>query len=105
MVSLYLIFYGCLELQFLDVGTNPGTWRPVPGACRILYSNVRGLSKNLSDVTVASSQYGLLLCYGLIIKTLVKLECSAPCSSSYKMKATMCQQYCKSGCVITKGTL
>ena len=31
-------------------------------ACRILCSNVRGLSKNLSNVTVASSKYGLLLC-------------------------------------------
>ena len=41
--------------------TNPGPRRPVPGACRILCSNVRGLSKNLSDVTVASSQYDLLL--------------------------------------------
>ena len=28
----------------------------------LLCSNVRGLSKNLSDVTVASSQYDLLLC-------------------------------------------
>ena len=42
--------------------TNPGPRRPVPEACRILCSNVRGLSKNLSDVTVASSQYDLLLC-------------------------------------------
>ena len=42
--------------------TNPGPRRPVPGACRILCSDVRGLSKNLSDVTVASSQYDLLLC-------------------------------------------
>ena len=40
--------------------TNPGPRRPVPGACRILCSNVRGLSKNLSDVTVASSQDNLL---------------------------------------------
>ena len=42
--------------------TNPGLTHPVPGACRIFYSNVRSLSKNLSDVTVASSQYDLLLC-------------------------------------------
>ena len=62
MVSLYLIFYACLELRFPDVETNPGLRRPVPGAYRILCSNVRGLSKNLSDVTVASSQYDLLLC-------------------------------------------
>ena len=42
--------------------TNPGPRRPVPEACRILCSNVRGLSWNLSDVTVASSQYDLVLC-------------------------------------------
>ena len=42
--------------------TNLGPRRPVPEACRVLFSNVRGLSKNLSDVTVASSQYDLLLC-------------------------------------------
>ena len=34
---------------------------------------------------------------GRIIKTLVKLQCSAPCSSRYNMKATMCQQCCKPG--------
>ena len=62
MVSIYLIFYACLELRFPDVETNPGPRRPVPGACRILCSNVRSLSKNLSDVTVASSQYDLLFC-------------------------------------------
>ena len=62
MVSLHLILYACLELRFPDVETNPGPRRPVPGACRILCSNVLGLSKNLSDVTVASSQYDLLLC-------------------------------------------
>ena len=62
MVSLYLIFYACLELRLPDVETNPGPRRPVPGACRILCSNVQGLSKSLSDVAVASSQYDLLLC-------------------------------------------
>ena len=34
---------------------------------------------------------------GQIFKTLVKLQCSAPCISSYNIKATMCQQCCKSG--------
>ena len=58
MVSLY----ACLELRFRNVNTNRGPRRPVPEACRILCSNVRGLSKNLSDVTLASSQYDLLLC-------------------------------------------
>ena len=42
--------------------TNPGPGRPVPGVCRILCSNVRDLSRNLNDLTVASSQYDLLLC-------------------------------------------
>ena len=72
MVSLYFIFYACLKLQFPDVETNPGFRRPVPGDdCRILCSNVRGLSKNLSDVSVASSQYNLLLCS----ETLVSDRC------------------------------
>ena len=42
--------------------TNPGPRRPVPTVCRLLCSNVRGLAGNLSDLTVASSQYDTLLC-------------------------------------------
>ena len=61
MDFLYLIFYGCLRLRFLDVETNPGPQRPVPAVCRILCSNVRGLAANLSDLTVALSQYDILL--------------------------------------------
>ena len=67
MVSLYLIFYACVELRFPDVETNPRPRHPVPGACRTLCSNVRDLSKNLSDVTVASSQYDLLLCSEILV--------------------------------------
>ena len=59
MDFLYLIFYGCLSLRFLVVETNPGPLRPVPDVCRILYSNVRGMAGNLSDLTVASSQYDI----------------------------------------------
>ena len=62
MDFLYLIFYDCLRLRFLDVETNPGPRRPVAGVCRILCSNVRDLAGNLSDLTVASSQYDILLC-------------------------------------------
>ena len=62
MDFLYLIFCGCLRLRFLDVETNPGPRRPVPAVCRILCSKVRGLAGNLSDLTVASSQYDILLC-------------------------------------------
>ena len=67
MDFLYLIFYGCLRLRFLDVETNPGTRRPVPDVCRILCSNVRSLAGNLSDLTVASSQYDILLCSKTLI--------------------------------------
>ena len=62
MDFLYLIFYRCLRLRFLDVETNPGPRRPVPAVCRILCSDVRGLAANFSDLTIASSQYDILLC-------------------------------------------
>ena len=62
MDFLYLIFYGCLRLRFLYVETYPGPQHPVPAVCRIICSNVQGLARNLSDLTVASSQYDILLC-------------------------------------------
>ena len=62
MDFLYLIFYACLRLRFLEVETNPGPRRPVPLVCRTLCSNVQGPARNLSDLTVASSQYDILLC-------------------------------------------
>ena len=62
MEFIYLIFYTCLKLWFLDVLTKPGPWRPVPAVCRILHSNVRGLTGNPSDLTMASSQYDTLFC-------------------------------------------
>ena len=62
MNFLYLIFYGCLRLWFLDVETNAGQRRPVATVCRILCSNVRGLAGNLSGLSVASSQYDIVLC-------------------------------------------
>ena len=47
----------------MDVETNPGPRRPVPTVCRLLEcSNVRSLAGNLSDLTVASSRYDILLC-------------------------------------------
>ena len=39
----------------MDVETNPGPRRPVP-------SNVQGLAGDLSDMTMASSQYDILFC-------------------------------------------
>ena len=58
----HLFFYACLRLRFPDVETNPGPRRPVPAVCRILCSNVRGLYRNISDLSVASSQFDILLC-------------------------------------------
>ena len=47
--------------------TNPGPRRPVPTVCRLLCSNVRGLARNLSDLTVMSSQYDILLCSEILV--------------------------------------
>ena len=59
---MYLTFYACIRFRFLDLETNSGPRLPNLAVCRILNSNVRGLSGNLSDLTVASSQYDILLC-------------------------------------------
>ena len=42
--------------------TNPGPWQPGPNVCRSFCSNVQGLARNLSDLTVVSFQYDILLC-------------------------------------------
>ena len=63
MHFLYLIFYGCLRLRFLDVSG----WLPVLAVCRIPCSNVRGLAGNFSDLTVASSRYDILLCSKILV--------------------------------------
>ena len=67
MSILHLLFYACLPLRFLDVETNPGPGRSSRGNCRILYSNVRGLSRNLRDLAVASTSFDLLLCSETIV--------------------------------------
>ena len=77
MAFLYLIFYACLRLRFLDVETNPGPRRPVPAVCRILCSNVKGPAGNLCDLTVPSSQYDILLCSETLVSDMVPLPCCA----------------------------
>ena len=62
MDFLSLIFYACLRLRFLDGETNPLPRCPVPAVYSILCINVLGLAGNLSDLTVPSSQYDILLC-------------------------------------------
>ena len=63
----HLIFYAYLGLRLLELVTNTGPRRPVPAVCRILCSNVRGLARNLSDLTVTSSQYDILLCSETVV--------------------------------------
>ena len=70
MGTLHLKFYSCLRLRFPDVETNPGPRRLVAASCRILCSNVRGISGNLSDLDVASSQYDILLCSETLVSDL-----------------------------------
>ena len=55
-------FLGILHLIFLSLPEASVSGRLVPAVCRILCSNVRGLAMNLSDLTVASPRYGILLC-------------------------------------------
>ena len=47
MGSIYLIFYTCLRLRFVDLETNPVPRRPVLAVCRIICSNVQGCLRTL----------------------------------------------------------
>ena len=79
MDFLYHIFYGCQRLWFMDVEPNPAPRCPVPAICRILCSNVRGLAENLSDLTMTSSQYHILLCSETLVPDMCRVsECCFP---------------------------
>ena len=73
MEFIYLIFFACLMLRFLDVETNSDAqrWPVLPVVYRILCSYVRGLGRNLIDLTVTSSQYDILLCSETLVSELV----------------------------------
>ena len=63
-----LIFYAGLRLRFLDMETNRGPRDPVPAVYRILSNNGHGLAGSLSDLTLASSQYDIiLLCSEILV--------------------------------------
>ena len=51
--------------------TYPSPRRPVSSACRIHCSNVRDLAGNLSDLTVTSFQYDILLCSETLVSDIV----------------------------------
>ena len=61
VVPLFSVLF-CNQLYGLQVSIISFTRRPAPAVCKILCSNVVGLSRNLSDLTVASSQFDILLC-------------------------------------------
>ena len=63
-VSKYTVVFLLLILIMLagDVELNPGPRRSRQRQCRMMYANIRGLFKNIRDLTVASSQYDILLC-------------------------------------------
>ena len=70
MDFLYLIFYADLWLRSLNVETHPGPRRLVTAVCRILCGNVQDLAGDLSDLTVASSQYDVLLCSETLVSAM-----------------------------------
>ena len=80
---IYLIFYAYQNLRFLDVGSNQGEQRLVPALCRILCSNVFCWSGKLSDLTVASSQYVILLCSETFTVLLLCSQICVTCRSCW----------------------
>ena len=74
MEFLYLIFYVCPKFWFLDMESYPGPLRPIPAVCKILCSNVSGLASNLSELTVASSQYDILLCSETLVSDMTHVS-------------------------------
>ena len=81
MEYIYLIYYklnkieaSILRLRFLDVETNASLRRPVRAVCRILSCNVPGLAENLSDLTVVSFKYDILLCSETLVSDMRHLS-------------------------------
>ena len=71
MEFLYLVFYACLRLRFLEVETNPGQRRPVPAAAE--YSVVMcgaWLLTFATKLAVVSSQYWWLLCSETLVSAM-----------------------------------
>ena len=52
---------GFPDIRFPDIESNSGRERPVPAVCKILCSNVLGLSGNRYDLTVELSHCIILL--------------------------------------------
>ena len=71
-VDVQLFFMGsffhdivCLSIIILlagDVELNPGPYSQRAKCCRILYANIRGLYKNIKDLTMAAANHDIVLC-------------------------------------------
>ena len=62
VVPILLLFYIMFLLQLAgDIELNPGPLRQ-PKSCRILYANIRGLHKNLKDLTMAAVNQDIIFC-------------------------------------------
>ena len=80
-------------LRFLEVDTNPGSWRRGPAVCRLLCSHVRGLAGNPSGLTVASSRYEIRLCSETLIS-----ETRHVCEAEWNPR-----QKCEAECLVPVG--
>ena len=70
MEVLYLFYLILMTLLSGDVESNPGPRRQLPKSCRVLYSNIRGLYKNLNDLTLAAANHDVVLCSETLVSNL-----------------------------------
>ena len=59
---IFRIFYCFLKLRFPDVEENPGPGRVPRNSCRILFTNINGLHRNLDDLALAAVGVDIVVC-------------------------------------------
>ena len=60
MVNLFFLLSSYLTLILAgNIHQNPG---PHDQFCRVLYSNIRGLNKNLHELSILSTDYDIICC-------------------------------------------
>lgn len=63
LFSLFFILLLCGDIE-----TNPGP-KSNPNVCRVLYANVRGLAKNLRDVSLVAQAHDIIICSETIVSS------------------------------------
>ena len=71
--------------------TYSGSRLPVPDVCRIFCSNVRGLAGNLSDLTMASTQYDILFCSETFVSDMHHVSVSELPVLGFSRAVLLCQ--------------